>query len=87
MPVDVAFRYACLHGAEHAWSRLKWLIDAHALASRLGDSRIVEIFRAEQARGYSRAMAQALMLRAQLLAAPVPQEIEAELRADRRAVL
>lgn len=34
LPADVEFRYLCLHGALHGWTRLRWLADVNALIAK-----------------------------------------------------
>ncbi len=76
------FAYLAVHGATHAWSRLKWLADIAAFAA--GEpARIESLYRASMALGGGRSGGQALLLAHDLLALPLPPPLLAELRGDR----
>jgi hypothetical protein len=77
------FAYLCVHGATHAWSRLKWLADVAALASRGGPAGIELLYRRAEALGAGRSAAQALLLCADLLGTEVPAELVRTLQTDR----
>ncbi|MEI9889036.1 MAG: nucleotidyltransferase family protein [Rhizomicrobium sp.] len=80
---DDLFSYLCMHGAQHAWSRLKWLADLAAWLSTKEAGEIERLYRKSRENGVGRAAAQALLLCAQLFALPMPQDFLAELKADR----
>lgn len=80
------FAYLCVHGATHAWSRLKWPADVAALLGGLLDMTEIErLYRASLQLGVGRSSAQALLLCNQLFATPLAPALLAELRADRVA--
>src|SRR5579859_592366 len=82
---DELFAYLCVHGASHAWSRLKWLADLAALlARRDGDERERLYRRAAELRA-GRCPATALLLCERLLGVPLPDGCAAAIRADRKA--
>ena len=47
---DDLFAYLCVHGASHAWSRLKWLADLDALIAAKPDAEIMRLYRHAQGR-------------------------------------
>src|SRR5690606_21042563 len=51
---EAAFLYLCLHGAQHAWSRLKWLADVAALVAKLDEAELTRRYAAARARGLHR---------------------------------
>jgi hypothetical protein len=77
------FAYLCVHGATHAWSRLKWIADVSALLSRFDPDEIERLYRTSLQLGVGRCSAQALLLCANLFETPVSPALLAELRADR----
>lgn len=76
------FSYLCVHGASHAWARLKWLADLGALLSGRSGDEIERLYRASLERGAGRCSAQALLLCARLFDTPLPAALERELRSD-----
>jgi hypothetical protein len=77
------FAYLAVHGATHAWSRLKWLADVAALLSRLGEEAIEPLYRQSVALGGGRSGAQALLLSGELLGLALPPALSRELSRDR----
>jgi Uncharacterised nucleotidyltransferase len=80
---DRLFVYLCVHGAGHAWSRLKWLADVAALLSEMSDGEIEDTYRAAWRSGDGRAVGQALMLCERLFCTRVPRHLSEELQRDR----
>ncbi len=80
---DELFAYLCVHGATHAWARLKWLADVAALLRKVGPEETERLYRRSIELGAGRSSAQALMLCARLLQLPLPSKLEPELRRDR----
>jgi hypothetical protein len=80
---DELFSYLCVHGATHAWSRLKWLADVAALLAREDGAEIERLYRKSVELGAGRSSAQALLLCSQLLATQLPRSLVQELEADR----
>jgi hypothetical protein len=76
------FAYLAVHGATHAWSRLKWLADVAALLSHLDADEIEPLYRRSIALGAGRSGAQALLLSEQLLGLELPPALAKELRQD-----
>jgi hypothetical protein len=79
---DELFAYLCVHGATHAWSRLKWLADVAALISGNDGSEIERLYRRSIELGAGRSSAQALLLCVQLLGTRVPPRLVEELSSD-----
>jgi hypothetical protein len=79
---DELFSYLCVHGATHAWSRLKWLADVAALLSRDEGAEIERLYRRSLELGAGRSSAQGLLLCAQLLGTPLPPQLLKELSSD-----
>jgi hypothetical protein len=76
------FAYICVHGAGHAWARLKWIADVGALVSRVSPAELDRLYRASVKLGAGRSPAQALLLCSRLLSLKLPEELETELRSD-----
>ncbi|HEX8444161.1 MAG TPA: nucleotidyltransferase family protein [Allosphingosinicella sp.] len=76
------FAYLCVHGATHAWARLKWIADLGALLSRHAPDAIEHLYRASLPLNAGRPAAQALLLCHQLFATPLPELLLAELRSN-----
>ena len=77
------FAYLCVHGATHAWSRLKWIADVAALLGGESGAEVERLHRRAVAIGAGRATAQALLLSAELFALPLGAELRRELQGDR----
>jgi hypothetical protein len=82
---DELFAYLCVHGATHAWSRLKWIADLGAFLSHFDPAEIERLYRTSLRLGVGRCSAQALLLCADLFDTPVPGSLLIELRSDRTA--
>jgi hypothetical protein len=80
---DDLFAYLCLHGAHHAWARMKWLADVAAWLAGKPQAEIVRLYRSAQAKSVGRAAAQALMLSHVLLELALPSDLLAEMQGDR----
>jgi hypothetical protein len=80
---DELFAYLCVHGATHAWSRLKWLADVAALVGREPPEEVERLYRSAAALGAGRSAAAALLLAHELLGLPLAPGFEAEMRASR----
>jgi hypothetical protein len=81
---DDLFAYLCVHGAHHAWSRLKWLADLNAFIAAT-DADIVHLHRHAQAKGAGLCSGQALLLCQRLFALPLPDGLASELLGTGRA--
>lgn len=73
------FAYLCVHGACHAWSRLKWIADLNALIAAKSDVEVEHLHRHAEARGAGLCAGQALILCHRLLKLKLPPALEAEL--------
>jgi hypothetical protein len=71
----------CLHGCRHMWERLEWLT-AVAELLRVADVPWDEVLGLASAMGGRRALLLGLTLAHQLLAAPVPDDVLRQVRAD-----
>ena len=80
---DDLFTYLCIHGAHHAWSRLKWLADLNAFIAAT-DADIVHLHRHAQAKGAGLCSGQALLLCQRLFALPLPDDLASELQGTAR---
>ncbi|AOR78106.1 hypothetical protein BES08_16110 [Novosphingobium resinovorum] len=73
LPPHVTALYLVLHGAEHAWSRLKWLADLAALLRQ--DTHMPgRIAAAAAAQGLAQPAMAALLLSRELYGTPMPEE-------------
>jgi hypothetical protein len=80
---DDLFAYLCVHGAYHAWSRLKWLADLNALLAAK-DADIAHLYRHAQSVGAGLCAGQALLLCRRLFDLELPPAVAAELQGNRR---
>jgi hypothetical protein len=80
---DDLFAYLCIHGAYHAWSRLKWLADLNAFIAAT-DADVMHLHRHAQAKGAGFCSGQALLLCQRLLALPLPDSLASELQGNAR---
>jgi len=76
------FSYLCVHGAQHAWSRLKWLADFNALAAASG-ADLLRLYRHAQSVGAGRCAGQALLLCNELFELCLPAALAGEIEQDR----
>lgn len=81
LPPDELFAYLCVHGASSAWFRLKWLADFAALAHS-DPEELLRLYHRAVELGAGRAVAQALLLSADLLGTNLPTALESALRAS-----
>ena len=80
---DDLFAYLCVHGAQHAWSRLKWLADLNALiAANAAD--IAQLYRHAQSIGAGLCAGQALLLCQRVLGLSLPAGLADAIQADKR---
>lgn len=78
------FAYLCVHGATHAWSRLKWLADLNALVAGKSDAQMESLYRRAGAMGAGWCAGQALLLCEQLLGLRLPPGLRSEFTRSRR---
>jgi len=81
---EALYAYLCVHGARHAWFRLKWLADIAALTAGLPDAAIADLHAAASARGAGRASGQALLLLEALYDRPLDEPLRRDLLGDSR---
>jgi hypothetical protein len=74
------FAYLCVHGASHAWFRLKWLADLNAWLSGKSGDELTRLHAHAVALGVGPCADQALWLCRRLLGLPLPPELAAKLR-------
>lgn len=79
---DALYAYLCVHGAAHAWSRLKWIADLHALVGGHRPAELARLHAAAESLGAGRCSAQALLLCAELFDISLDAKLEAALRRD-----
>jgi hypothetical protein len=80
---EALFAYLCVHGATHAWSRLKWIADLAALLKDEQPAGIEHLYRRSIELGAGRAGGQALLLCADLFDTALPPALDSELRGSR----
>lgn len=78
------FSHLCVHGAGHAWSRLKWLADVNALLAA-DDSDIEHLYAQARSHGAGLCAAAALLLCRQLFELKLPPALTDELERNKRA--
>lgn len=76
--------YLCVHGAEHAWSRLKWLADVAALLRQMKGEAIVELLAIARRENVYPAVAQAVLLCARHLGLVLPSGLRRRLEKNVR---
>jgi hypothetical protein len=75
LPDELELLYLCVHGAEHAWSRLKWLADVAALVFKMTPQTIEARYSSACAQNLGRPMASALLLCSELFGVSAPEHI------------
>jgi hypothetical protein len=80
---DDLFAYLCVHGAGHAWSRLKWLADLNAFLASTG-ADVSDLHRHAEALGVGFCSAQGLLLCRRLFGLQLPDGLAAELQGPAR---
>ena len=80
---DELFAYLCVHGATHAWSRMKWIADFAALLKDADGDELERLYARSLDLGVGRCSAQALLLCESLFGLRLPPRLSAELHSDR----
>jgi hypothetical protein len=83
LALDDLFAFLCVHGAHHAWSRLKWLADVNALLASHG-ADLERLYRHAQKIGAGLCAGQALLLCRRLFDLQLPAGLADEIGARRR---
>lgn len=81
---DDLFAYLCVHGAQHAWSRLKWLADLNALMAA-DQTGIERLYRHAQNIGAGFCADQALLLCRQIFDLSLSPGLAGEIEYDGRS--
>lgn len=76
------FAYLTVHGAAHAWSRLKWIADLNAMLDDCDADSVARLHHEAIAQGAGRCSAHALLLCARLFDRDIGAPLVAELRRD-----
>jgi hypothetical protein len=79
---DELFAYLCVHGATHAWSRMKWIADVAGLLKDHDAAGLERLYRRSLELGVGRCSAQALLLCQELFGLELPEHLATELRTD-----
>ncbi len=79
------FAYLCVHGASHAWSRLKWIADLGALLAREDETGRAELYRRSLDLGAGNCSAAALRLCESLFGTLPPAALIPEIRSNSKA--
>lgn len=72
----------CVHGSKHLWERLAWVCDVAELVKRQPGLKWAELLAAARATGSERMLFTGLRLAAELLAAPLPAQVQQALDED-----
>lgn len=75
LPPGPNIAYLAVHGAQHGWSRLKWLCDIAGFVALLGPDGVAALYDAMPVREGRRALAQALILAHGLFGSPLPTSV------------
>jgi hypothetical protein len=81
---EETFAYLCVHGASHAWIRLKWLADVDALLAPLSPAERLDLHRRAIDLGAGRCTAVAMMLCRRLFDLALPAALVEDIGRDRR---
>jgi hypothetical protein len=73
LPLITNIIYLCAHGAQHSWSRLKWLVDLSVLLTHLSEHDFAELARETKRRGLGPLVSSSTRLCVDILEAPVPE--------------
>ena len=73
--------YLCVHGANHMWSRLKWLADVQALLRQSGPETVQQLEDDARRHDCERAVGQALRLTQLLYGVPLAEYMSSHVRA------
>jgi hypothetical protein len=84
LAMDDLFAYLCVHGAQHAWSRLKWLADLNALVS-VDTTDFGRLYQHARQIGAGICAGQALLLCQRLLSLRLPAVLVEDIYGDSRA--
>lgn len=84
LPGRLNLLYLANHGAQHGWSRLKWLVDLAGLLSPMGENGIATLYEGISWAEGRRSMAQALLLSGALFGWPVPGAVARDAGQDWR---
>jgi hypothetical protein len=84
LPIDLHLLFACIHGAHHAWSRLKWLADVAAIFRQMPEADLARFYARSRAMRLHRAVAQALLLCQDLLGVTIPESVRQDAAKDWR---
>jgi hypothetical protein len=84
LPKELDLIFMCVHGAHHAWSRLKWIADLNAMFTQMTMLELIRMHEAARASGVHRATAQAMLLCARLLGLVIPAVVLVDARQDWR---
>lgn len=82
LPRDELIAYLCVHGAAHAWSRLKWLADVAALLPTSAPADMERLYERLLLLGVGRCAAQALLLCNLIFGTSLPAALHDRLRED-----
>jgi hypothetical protein len=76
--------YLCVHGAGHAWNRLKWLADMHALLAQFDPSELPGLYQAARRCGSEICFGQGLLMCERIFGYPLSGELADRLRGSGR---
>ena len=79
LPLAASFLFMGAHGAQHAWSRLKWLADFSAVAGRLGSSAVEGLYASARGDRVGPALAQGLALSEIFFGAQAPPQVHVDI--------
>lgn len=86
LPRHEMLLYLCVHGANHMWSRLKWIADIGALLTHEDSNAVRSLQEDAMSRGCLRSVRQALLLSQQLFHSPAVDLKVSHDRTTRRLV-
>jgi len=84
LPLDLHLLFACIHGAHHAWSRLKWLADVAAIFQQMPAADLARFYEQSRRMKLHRGVAQAMLLCQDLLGVRIPDAVRQDAARDWR---
>jgi len=84
LPLDLHLLFACIHGAHHAWSRLKWLADVAAIFRQMPAADLARFYEHSRAKKVHRSVAQAMLLCQDVLGVTIPEAVRQDAAKDWR---
>lgn len=80
LDADFTLIYLCVHGSQHAWSRLKWLADIAPILGRLSADQFLKLYDLSRRSRVDRSFKQGVFLCERLLGLEIPAAAKSQMR-------